>query len=293
MRSKNVLKKLLLTGTLVFSCVNLITHADDLISIKPILYSITTEEGHTITFHEIRSGGFFITENATLSQKPLLNEALVGEKSLADIYRIIQPKGNIPNALKEADARISALKLKLITPPALIPNIPSPPKLSEGTEKGPKLYNAGQQTWFKSTFCHDTYGSASLVNCVQGWSWAHSGWVKGPHFSWDSMVGSEGVPASLKVYNWNGSSEYLDYTTTVSPGTYSWGYYSDNSPTWHHADLDGAGNNTQVSQAIQNCGNGGQWACSTNCGGSIACDPKTSTYCSIVGAHGESWCNAH
>jgi hypothetical protein len=247
------------------------------------LSSIHIEEGHDIVFEESPSGMFIVTENARIFQKPLLGETF--GRSLADMYRMVQPNGKVPDSLVSADDRLAARRSEPVSAP-----LPDPP-LVPGAGRGPKLYNAGEQAWFKQTFCHDSADPLSLLQCVQGWDWITSGWQLGAIFAGETMVGSEGSPASLDLYWWNGHNEVKFSNYTVYPGTYTWYYVPYYQPFWWHVNLSGAGANTQVSQDIRTCGNGGEWACSRNCGGSISCNPQNTTYCSIVGASGESWCN--
>lgn len=250
------------------------------------LASVNIEEGHNIVFQELSSGMFMVTENTKIFQTPLLGHAAFG-KSLADMYRMVQPKGKVPDALVLADAHLAALRSKPPSAPA-----PNRPPQAEGAGTGPRLYDAGEQAWFKQAFCHDSPDPLSLVSCVQGWDWISTRWRDGAIFAGETLVGSEGVPANLNLYWWNGSSELVLANYRVDPGTYRWYYVTYFQPFWWHVNLDGAGGNTQVSQDLRTCGNGGEWACSRNCEGTISCNPQTSTYCSIVGANGESWCNS-
>jgi hypothetical protein len=244
-------------------------------------------------FHELSSGGFLVTETSKIFETPRLGDAVVG-KSMADIYNMIQPKDKVvkvPDALVAADARLAALKAALKAKPGAAPLGPPPTPLPGGG-RGPKPFNAGEQAWFKQTFCHDIYGhpeaGLSLVDCYQGFSYVTGDWSLGPHFTWESLAGSEGVTATLTVFQWMGHDpEVISYQIQVPPGHYSWGYYDTPSPIWLHACLSGAGDNTQVSQDEKNCGNGGQWACAA-CDGTISCNVQgvpPATGCSVGGTH--------
>jgi len=249
-----------------------------------VLASIEMENGHIVVFREFARGGLIVTETAKIFQTPLLGHAVFG-KSMAEIHQLIRPKDKVPDSLIAADTQLSNLKSK----PAPV-RVPAPSQVP-GTGRGPRLYNAGEQDWFKQTFCHDSGDPLSLLECIQGWDWITSGWQRGAIFATESFVGSEGVTANLRVYYWNGSSEVQLAADSVAPGQYVWHYINYYQPFWLHLDLAGAGDSTQVSQDIRTCGNGGQWACSRNCEGTISCNPENTTYCSIVGASGQSWCN--
>jgi len=248
------------------------------------LSSVETENGHAIVFRELSFGALLVTETFKTYQAPLLGPGDSG-KSMVEIYRLVQPKGKVPDALVAAEDRLAALKAK----PAPAQMLP-PPQVTE-TGPGPKPYNAGEQAWFKQTYCRDDIGALSLVYCLQGWNWAHIAWNVGAHFSYYALVGSEGDTARINAYYWNGSSQVLVASAAVPPGTGYAGFIEYYQPFWAIASLDGAGANGQVSLAIKNCGNGGQWACSLNCLGTVACDAQRSNGCSIEGGHGESHCN--
>jgi hypothetical protein len=252
-------------------------------SIAPLeaktLYSVNTDDGHVIVFQELSSGMNAVTETGKAFQVPRISYA--SGMSMADIYRTIQPKGSVPSALVAADARLTALKLKQKTAP-----VPPPPDVNgTGPGPGPRLYNAGEQLWFKETFCHDTFGQLSIVWCLQGLDWVTTQWYAGAKFVTHALVGSEGAPATYNTYYWNGS-EVLATSITVPPGSWAWSTITYFQPFYARATLGNAGN-AQVSLDVESCGNGGQWACGTNC---LGCDPQRAGSCTIVGGHGESQC---
>jgi hypothetical protein len=96
------------------------------------LSSIHIEEGHDIVFEESPSGMFIVTENARIFQKPLLGETAFG-RSLADMYRMVQPNGKVPDSLVSADARLAVRRSGPVSAP-----VPDPP-LVPGAGRGPKL----------------------------------------------------------------------------------------------------------------------------------------------------------
>lgn len=254
-----------------------------------IIASVKIGDGHTVVFHELSSGIISVTETAKIYQPRLLVGNIESGMSMTDIYRMVQPNDKVPDSLVSAEARLAELHTK-----APLLQMSKPPQIDAGG-KGPHPYNAGEQVWFKQTFCHDRYGQDSLVNCVQAFQWITSGWQRGAIFTFDTMVGSEGRDtAKIDTYYWNGTQEVLLAVDTVSPGWVSTRGFFYYQPFWWHVNLEGpSGNvNTQVSQDIKTCGNGGQWACSRNCAGSIACNAENTTFCQIVGGNGESWCNS-
>jgi|SRR5579864_4266136 len=250
-----------------------------------LLASITPEPGHLIEFRELASGALSVIETAEVSHAPLLDSSVAG-KSVTEIYRKLRPKEQVPAALAEAQKRLAARK------PAPAAGKP-PAEEPSGAGKGPKALNAGEQAWFKKTFCNDVYGSLSLVNCIQGYEWVHSGTHESAIFQSQSLVGSEGVTATLDSFWWNGSAWTLLISYKVKPGTYYFGYVTDSTPFYWYVNLDGAGRNTMVSQDVKSCGNGGQWACTLNCQGTISCNPQNSVDCNILGAGGQSRCIAN
>jgi hypothetical protein len=253
-----------------------------------ILATVDLGDGHTVVFQEFPSGILSVAEASKSFQTPVLLGNIAFGKSMANIYRMIQPKGHVPDSLVSADAHLA--RQKSIAAPQ---RIPDPPQI-ESWGRGPKPYDAGNQAWFKQTFCHDNFGTDSLVNCIQAFDWIHSGWQRGAIVSFDTMVGCEGRDtAQINQYYWDGSKEILLAVDSVAPCWVSTRQFQYFQPFWWHVDLEGTdGNvNTQVSQDVRTCGNGGQWACSRNCGGSIACNSENTSFCSIVGGQGESFCN--
>jgi hypothetical protein len=251
------------------------------------LFSLAIEDGHKVDFYELANGRPFVGESAREFQVPVLGKAGKAT-SLADVYRAIKPGSDVPAELLEADKRVAARPL--------IHDTSEPPASGASAGSGPKLYTSGEQTWFKDTLCNasapggvaSNYGTTNVVQCLQGWSWANSGWVKGGVFQSQSWVGSEaGQDASFQLNFWNNGSQTL-LNVFVAPGTYYWTYAPGNGFTgnqfyWYNASLFNAGANTQVSQAVEDCGENNQWSCGADCGSGQGCDESSTTDCEIVG----------
>lgn len=250
-----------------------------------VLATVQVEKDHVIEFRELSSGALAVSESAKAEQAPVLGDKILG-KSMSDIYRQVRPGEQVPEALTAAEGRLAARKPKGAKK--------KPPKPeAHGAGKGPHLLTAAEQAWFKKDLCVSVYGQLSLVNCIQGYSWVHSGSHESAIFLSQSMVGSEGVTAEVTIFWWNGSGWALLTSAHVKPGTYWYDYVTYDEPFSWYVNLDGAGNNTLVSQDVKSCGNGGQWACTTNCQGTISCNPENTSDCEILGAAGQSFCVAN
>src|ERR1700688_2120632 len=106
-----------------------------------VLAKVELQDGQTVEFREFPSGMLSVTENTKIFHAPLHLGNMAAGKSMVDIYRMLQPKSEVPDSLVAADARLNALRSK----PASIP-LPDPPHL-DGAGGGPKPYNAGEQIW--------------------------------------------------------------------------------------------------------------------------------------------------
>jgi hypothetical protein len=268
---------------------------------QKLLASVVIEPGHRVDFYELVDGQTVVGETGLAYQARVVDK-VAGAKGLAGIHRAIRPTSEVPAALVAADEHYAA---SVRTVPAAKRDVPPPPADSPTTGAGPKFYNAGEQSWFKSTQCVDS-GIRSLVwsavdgGCIQGYSWAHSGWILGGVVSSQSMVGSEAAQAgTLTVYKWvNGSAQQV-LNVLVQPGTYYWTLYPggsgddgyvDGSFQYYQFDLDNAGGNTLVSEALEACGENGERSCATTCGGH-PCDGAHTNGCNVDGTqNGTCYC---
>lgn len=250
---------------------------------ETLLTSITIETGHTVDFYELADGTPFVGESGLEYQAPVLSGLPGSARSLAAIHKALRPTSAVPAALVASDERFAASRTAAR---AVVNEVPPPPADAPTSGAGPKLYNAGQQTWFKNTNCVDT-DIRSLESCIQQLASANSGWIKGGVWSSQSMVGSEAAQAgTLNVYKWTGS-QTLVLNVLVNPGTYYWTLFPGGSGdngfngtyTWYMAQLVNAGANTLVSQAVQACGENGERSCGVDCGSGQACDPSTTDGC--------------
>lgn len=244
---------------------------------EKVLLSVTIEDGHTVDFHQLENGETLVTETGREFQEPALKKA-AGIRTLAGIYKAIQPSTDVPDVLVAADARAATVvhAVEVTTPPAETPT----------GGAGPKFYTAAEQTWFKNTFCANNSDTTSLVMCQQGFGPSlFSGWVVGGQFSSQSWLGSENVgSASFALYEWVNGSAVRIISASVNPGTYYWTLAPpnyDGSFNFYNAHLNFANSTTLISQAVQDCGESNQWSCSPSCG--PGCDPQRTTACSIVG----------
>lgn len=263
-----------------------------------LLASIAIEEGHSVEFRETAAGEVILIETGKVFQAPVIAKANIHGKTLSQVYRMASPTGEIPAALAAKERLRSNVAAPAVQAPP--PSLAAPPAIVTGSGAGPKLYNASEQTWFANNFCHypgspacaNSTCTLSPVNCLQGWDWAHSGWIKGGGYNVQTLVGSEGSQtATFNVFGWNGSSQTLDWSHAAPPGTWwFYDYFVTQSWNWHHADLDGAGGNTQVSEASEDCGEGNEWSCYNDACGGNECDPATSTDQEVVGINGECLC---
>ncbi len=254
---------------------------------ETLLSSITIETGHTVDFYELADGTPFVGESALEFQAPVLGGLSGAARSLVAIHKALRPTSAVPAALVASDERFAASSAAVH---AVVTDVAPPPADSPTTGAGPKLYNAGQQSWFKSTMCVDS-GIRSNESCIQQLASANSGWIQGGVWSSQSMVGSEAAQAgTLNVYKWTGS-QTLVLNVLVSPGTYYWTLFPGGSGDngfnhqflWYMAQLINAGSGTLVSQAVQACGEVNERSCGVNCGGGQGCDTSTAAGCTIDG----------
>lgn len=112
-----------------------------------LLASVTTQAGHTVDFRELESGSLAVSETCGIDETPVL-KSLGAARSLVDIYRLVQPNAEAPQALVDAVGRLNALRAK--APPASL----APPPAAE-LVRGPVAHpeTQAQQTWFKETYC--------------------------------------------------------------------------------------------------------------------------------------------
>jgi hypothetical protein len=222
----------------------------------------------------------------------MLREERRSRKSTGSFQSI----GDVPVNLTEADARIATtLRVKEPQEPQPTEHIPA------GAGPGPNFYTSAQQTWFKENFCTPTGSppsinntqTLSLVNCYQGYSWVNSGWVQGAQYASQSWVGSEGtVNATLDVYNWVNGAQQLSVSYSVTPGTYRWLIYAKTIGAWpwHRSYMSGAGTNTTVSQATDDCGEANEWSCWSDCCQGSECDPTNVPVSECIGANNQCFC---
>jgi hypothetical protein len=251
-------------------------------STPTVLASVDKGNGHVIEFLQLVSGELVVSEQAPLSTPPILSDRR--GMTASELYRIVQPDGPVPRAIVDADAR-AAEQLK-----APRTKIAPPPKDLEPVDGSRKtFYTAGQQTWFKSTFCANNSQTANLQACIQGFSFVNAGWNYGEQYSFVYLNGSEGQTGTVTGYNWNGSAQ-LVYSKALPPGTYVSTSWPVQAPSWHWTELDGVGNDTLVSGAVSNCGEGNQWSCTLWCG---SCDPEQTVGCEIVDGNGHGICEQY
>jgi hypothetical protein len=254
------------------------THVDDIEAPQKLVHSVTVETEHTVDFYEIPNGQTIVTETGLPYQRALLGN-MVGAKSMAEVYKTLKPSSEVPATIVRADERAVASQ-------ATVHDESPPPAGSPApvAGAGPKLYNAGEQTWFKNTFCQDT-GTVSLVKCIQGFSYTHSLWQLGGSFNPVVMVGSEAAQAgTFTVIYWNNGNPQTQLNVLVQPGHWtSTAIRFNGSYLWYQGNLDNAGGNTQVSEAVKNCGENNERSCALSCGGGFACDTANTDECQIDG----------
>jgi hypothetical protein len=231
---------------------------------------------HRLEFYAPADGPAAVVEMLRIGETPLLAKE-AGTRKASDIYRLVAgPDATIPTAISLAEGRTTTAS---DIPPPPLPSVAT--ETNVPSEQAPVFYTTSDQLWFKANFCNTPAG----YSCVQGFSWATSGWGSPVNaYSAHAMNGSEARGnRTMEVSWWNGSAPVRYATASLPPG---WHWYmnwndpsvcSDNSPKyWFESSLqdNGSNDNAQVSLAIRartNCldgyvgvsgGGGGVTACS-------------------------------
>ena len=151
-----------------------------------VLSSVNTDDGHSIQFVQLRTGDVVIDEKFPTGLQSLFGDTR--KKSMAELYRVVQPDSPVPQEIVDADARLAEKRAARVTAPATpVAGLPAEPQQGAA---GPKFYTAGQQAWFQSTICTES----DIDFCQQngpGGPAILGRWDVGSHVEDFGMVGSE------------------------------------------------------------------------------------------------------
>jgi hypothetical protein len=209
-----------------------------------------TSNGHLFTFAVPSKGPITIGEGAPIGSAQVLNADLVAAKTPAQLYQLVAGSGaTVPDAIVNAQNQGDAQTVAAGASAALAPG-----SRQSARGGGPALYDSGEQSSFKSSYC------LSGWECIQGWDWADSsaGYVSGRGYQTYALNGDEA--SCSRTFNedyWNGSTWANLASFSVQPGwTYSAYGGNTGAPTmtdgnWYFESelLDCGGTSTQVSLA--------------------------------------------
>jgi hypothetical protein len=209
------------------------------ISAGEFLASITVAPDHRVYFFKGDNGGLGTFEEARVGVLPVLSSA--DSRSATDLFKALAPNRDVPVALAQAVAQLDSGTRH---DPTTARSLPRPSTLPGGAGAAPQFYDAGEQSWFSSTFCvaggtvpayPDTPASAPRV-CWQGGTWAHAGWTlenSEYYYSWTTL-GQEatadalfqGADNSCPWYDpWCGGTNR--WMANIPPGWWNYGIWDE------------------------------------------------------------------
>jgi hypothetical protein len=200
-----------------------------------LLASVTTSPEHVVEFVELEPGSIVIAEGMPTGDKKLIGDE-TQSMSLANVFRMIQPHQPVPQAILDADLRLTtARKSQVHAERGYAPAAPSPSSVAQ-----PKLYD-----FFYDQFC----APSNNVDCYEGRTGSLSGdVVPGTWFQTAGLVDGaspRGTFGGLNLNEWQCGSTcawHVVYSHLILPGNY-WYLTRITGPlTWHFGQLNAPSN---------------------------------------------------
>ena len=215
------------------------------------LATLNLANNHKVLFFTQAGGQVGIAETGPIGTPKILSEEVLNKKPSEIFVMLKGAKAAPPVALVNAEKRNRVLGRFTSNHVAPV----TPQQGASGAGKGPNFHDAGNQQWFKDTFC--TPG----VECLQGWDWATSsfGYQQGRGYATDAINGSEArLPRVFNVDYWNGQNWQNFITVSVPNGYYGWAVGGNTgAPTindtslYYKSELLDNGSSAQVSLSDQ------------------------------------------
>jgi hypothetical protein len=225
-----------------------------------LVHSIDKGNGHTIEFYDLGDGQTGTKEQYVFGDTSLIDDLPRGKYSLADMYRHVQPQGEVPQAIVSADARAAAFlanpqphrdltarvaaSSKETSQPPLDPSI-STVQAPLAANCSADLFNdRWSAQWFVDNFCqnwqYDCNGSGfprilHAENTVGSQSWAGGYW----NWMYRQFEGDFNVAGSANIYRdgWGLAAAIRIWSGKVPPrNVLTWNIGGGLSNQTNHAD---------------------------------------------------------
>jgi hypothetical protein len=190
------------------------------------------------------SGSLAVGENAPIGSAPILNESNRGG-SIAELYARLSNGAPVPQAIRDAvQAHASAAPQQPTDE-----SVPPPPS----ARANPKFYYSptGEQSWFQSQFCTQSYAFACNIQNgdpnPNNYEWQYT-----QNFDAYALVDSSNTSQGvMREYLWNTSVGLwqLDFTSPpINPGTYWHELWWNTYSVYRSADIQGISGPTGLAE---------------------------------------------